>query len=119
METLKVDVEDIRPGIARVSLHGVVDPARVGILKDAIEGLFARGVVKLVMDLKGAKYIASSGIACFITSLDQASSHGGKIVFIAADHQVQRIAQILMLSDVFSFVDDEAAALKLLGKPKS
>ncbi len=118
MDSLKVSTTDLLPGISRVSIEGTVDPSNAGIMKNAIDALFARGVYKLVMDLKGARYISSTGIGCFITSLDVATGNGGQIAFIAADHQIQRIAQILMLSDVFLFVDDEKAAIELLNRKK-
>jgi anti-anti-sigma factor len=117
-DALNIVVTDVAPGIARLSMQGSVDPTRVNVLKDALEALFARKVFKVIVDLKGAKYLSSSGIACFITSLDTATANGGQFAFIAADQQIQRIAQILMLSDVFIFVPDEPAALERLAKGK-
>jgi anti-anti-sigma factor len=117
-DALNLSIADVAPGIAKLSMQGSVDPTRVGVLKDALDALFARKVFKVIIDLKGAKYLSSSGIACFITSLDTATANGGTFAFIAADQQIQRIAQILMLSDVFIFVPDEASALERLSKPK-
>jgi anti-anti-sigma regulatory factor len=62
------------------------------------------------------KYISSSGLAAFITSLDVASEKGGHLIFIAAPPQISRISELLGLSDVFSFTEDEGKALDLFAK---
>jgi anti-anti-sigma factor len=117
-EELNVVAVDLAPGLARLELRGNMDPTRVHLLKEALDGLFSRQIFKVVVDLRGAKYLSSSGIACFITSLDTAIDHGGRFAFIAADKQVQRIAQILMLADVFTFAADEASAVEYLNRRK-
>ena len=116
MDSLKVDTAELKADVWKIAIKGTVDPQNITILKNAIDGAFKKNVYKLIIDLKGADYISSTGIACFITSLDVATDHGGKLYFIAAPPQIQRIAEILMLSDVFAFVDDEKTALDKLSR---
>jgi len=114
MYLLKIHCLELSPEVWKIDIEGTVDPTNISILKNAIDGIFNKGIYKLVLDLKGAEYISSTGIGCFITSLDVATEHAGQILFIAAPPQIQRIADILMLSEVFTFVDDEKSALELL-----
>ena len=114
--SLEVASSDLTPSVRKIGISGTVDPSNLLLLKNAIDDSFKKGIYKLVIDLKGANYISSAGIACFITSLDVATDNGGQMIFIAAPPQVQRIAEILMLSDVFSFADDEKSALAMLSK---
>ena|SRR2546425_13373253 len=114
MELLKIDESQLTPDVWKLSLDGVVDPSNATALQSAFDGLFKRGAAKVVVDLKHVKYLSSSGIACFITALDVAIGKGGHLVFIAAPPQISRIADLLGLSEVFTFVDDEKSALDQL-----
>lgn len=116
MDPFKVEHSTLAPGVSQLTIDGTVDPSNVTLLKNAFDELFKKGIVKVVVDLKRVKYLSSSGLACFITSLDTAVGSGGQLIFIAAPPQISRIAELLGLSDVFTFVDDEAAALEQFAK---
>jgi anti-anti-sigma factor len=112
MEALKIEVSKLTDDVWKLTIDGVVDPSNAAALQSAFDDLFKKGVAKVVIDLKRVKYLSSSGIACFITALDVAIGKGGHLVFIAAPPQISRIAELLGLSEVFTFADDEAAALE-------
>lgn len=118
MDALKIEASTLTTDVWKLTLDGVVDPSNAASLQSAFEDLFKNGATRVVIDLKRVKYLSSSGIACFITALDVAMGKGGQLVFIAAPPQISRIADLLGLSEVFTFVDDEAAALEQLARSK-
>src|ERR1041384_463378 len=114
MDALKIETSAVKPEVWKLTLDGVVDPSNAVALQAAFDDLFKKGASRVIVDLKRVKYLSSSGIACFITALDVAMGKGGQLIFIAAPPQISRIAELLGLSEVFTFVDDEAAALEQL-----
>jgi anti-anti-sigma factor len=114
MEHLRILTRGLTPEISEVRIEGQVDASSTPVLKAAIDGIFTKGVYRLVVDLKDATWISSSAFSCFITSIDHATEHGGDLVFVPTPRHMRQIAEILGLSGLLSCADDVEAALAML-----
>ena len=80
-------------------------------VETAIESIFKRGMYKIVVNLKATKYVSSADFGCFISSLDTAMKNNGDLVFAATPPEIQDVFNILGLSKILRFAEDEKAAL--------
>lgn len=110
-ERLRVLTHGLTPEISEVRIEGQVDASNIAVVKDAIDGIFTKGVYRLVMDLKAATWISSSAFGCFIASIDRAEEHGGDLVFVPTPRHIRQIGEILGLSGLLSCADDLEEAL--------
>lgn len=115
MSHFRIQTVEITPEVSQLRIGGTVDASNIMMLKTAIDVLFGKGVYKLLVDLKEAEWVSSSGFGFFITSLDIAREHGGNIVFVPAPTQIRLIADLLGLSGVLSCADDIEMGLAMLG----
>jgi anti-anti-sigma factor len=116
MENIKIETARLEEGIFEVRIGGSLDWSNFAKVESAIDELFKKGVYKLVINLKDCKYISSAGFGCFISSLDTAMKNNGDIIFASTPPEIQDVFNILGLSKILRFADDEKAAIALLDK---
>jgi anti-anti-sigma factor len=116
MDHIKVELAELAPGTWEIRIGGSLDWSNFAKVETALENLFAKGVYKLVVNLKDCKYISSAGFGCFIGSVDTASKNGGDIIFAATPPEIQDVFKILGLTKILRFADDTQAALAQFGK---
>ena len=116
MDQIRVITSEIDSGVWEIRIEGSLDWSNFAKVEDAIAGLFQKGVYRLVVNLKNTKYISSAGFGCFISSLDTAMKNNGDIVFAATPPEIQDVFNILGLSRILRFADDEKQALAQLKK---
>ncbi|HXG62062.1 MAG TPA: STAS domain-containing protein [Planctomycetota bacterium] len=113
-EHIRVDVSEAAPGVAEIRIEGSLDWSNFGRVEAAIDEIFRKGIYRIVVNLKGCRYVSSAGFGCFIGSRDTALKHNGDVVFAAAPPEILDVFNILGLSKVLRFADDTRAALALL-----
>src|SRR2546430_11217523 len=99
-------------GVAVLDLGGEV---RIGddatALRSAIRNLVAGGNQKILLNLKGIKYIDSSGIGELIANYTTVGRAGGQLKLLNLTEKVQDLLVITKLLTVFDVYDNEEDAL--------
>jgi anti-anti-sigma factor len=116
MENIKVGSAELSAGIWELRIDGSLDWSNFAKVETAIEEIFKKGVYKVVVNLKGTKYISSAGFGCFISSLDTAMKNNGDLVFASTPSEIQDVFNILGLSKILRFAENADAALALFKK---
>ena len=80
-------------------------------LRGAIRNLAAAGSSKILLNLKGVKYIDSSGIGELIANYTTVNRGGGQLKLLNLTEKVQDLLVITKLLTVFDVYDNEAEAL--------
>ena len=111
MDHIKVEGAELSAGVWELKIDGSLDWSNFAKVETAIEEIFKKGVYRIVVNLKGTKYISSAGFGCFISSLDTAMKNNGDIVFASTPPEIQDVFNILGLSKILRFADDTKAAL--------
>ena len=116
MDHIKVEGAELSPGVWELRIGGSLDWSNFAKVETAIEEIFKKGCYKVVVNLKGTKYISSAGFGCFISSLDTAMKNNGDLVFASTPSEIQDVFNILGLSKILRFADDAEQALALFRK---
>jgi anti-anti-sigma factor len=116
MDHIKVETAALEAGAVEIRIGGSLDWSNFAKVETAIEDQFRKGVYKLVINLKGCKYISSAGFGCFISSLDTAMKQQGDIVFAATPPEIQDVFNILGLAKILRFAPDTASAVAHFAK---
>ena len=116
MEHIKVETGELAPGIYELRIEGSLDWSNFARVEAAIDEIFKKGVYKIVVNLREAKYISSAGFGCFISSLDTAMKNEGDIIFAGTPPEIQDVFNILGLSKILRFADDQKTAIAHFAK---
>ena len=111
---LKLETSPLAPGIWKVKIAGTLDGTKVKEVDAVFDQAFAKGIYRLVVDLKDLEYISSDGLGCFISSYVTAIKHGGRMVLVGPSPDVREVFQLVGLTQILRFADDGEAALRLL-----
>lgn len=80
-------------------------------LRGSIRNLVAGGNKKILLNLRGVKYIDSSGIGELIANYTTVGRSGGQLKLLNLTDKVQDLLVITKLLTVFDVYDNEAEAL--------
>ena len=80
-------------------------------MRDTLRELVAGGNKKILLNLKGVKYIDSSGIGELIANFTTVNRGGGELKLLNLTEKVQDLLVITKLLTVFDVYDNEADAL--------
>ncbi len=111
---LNVSDEPFRDDARRLRISGTLDWNNFHVVDDALRRLFDAGQSRIVIDLAGTTFISSAGFGCFISGLDVALKLGGNLVFLNVPPAIREIFQILGLSRILRFAENEEEALRVL-----
>ena len=89
------------PGYAVVSAAGEIDAGTEQALRDVLTSVRARGVLRVVVDLAGVAFMASSGIGVLMGARRVLAAEGGSLVLASPRGEV---AQILSLTGVSELI---------------
>jgi anti-sigma B factor antagonist len=73
-------------GMTVVFCEGVLDAHTSIKLDERIEGLIAKGVSRIAVDIQGVTYMASAGVGVFLGSVNTLRERGGDLVVIYPRH---------------------------------
>jgi anti-sigma B factor antagonist len=103
-EPFRIDVEPARDSV-RVAPVGELDIATVDKLRAEVERLREAGFNRVVLDLRGVRFLDSTGLR-LILELDAAAKGGSQeLQIIRGATVVQRIFEVTPVSDRLDFVD--------------
>ena len=103
-EPFRIDVEPARDSV-RVAPVGELDIATVDKLRAEAERLRESGFGKLVLDLRGVRFLDSTGLR-LVLELDQAARAASQeLLLIRGSAVVQRIFEVTQVSDRLQFIE--------------
>jgi anti-sigma B factor antagonist len=77
-----------------------------------VDGLLAKGQLRILVDLGGVTYIDSSGVGMMAAQLKLVRAKGGVMKLVNLTSRSHRLLAVMKLSTVFETFDDEALALR-------
>lgn len=110
-EFISVTTRKINDKIYEVKIDGALDWSNFAKVEAAIDDVFSQKIYNIVVNLEAVKYISSAGFGCFIQSLDTAINNGGKIIFSGTPDHIKEVFNILGLSTILTFAENEKDAL--------
>lgn len=116
MEQIRVTAQALAPDVYELAIEGSLDWSNFVKVESALEDLFKKGIYKIVVNMKGMRYISSAGFGCFISSLDTAMKNNGNFVFASTPGEIKDVFNILGLSKILSFSDSLDEAVGILKK---
>jgi anti-anti-sigma factor len=103
-EPFRIDVEPSRDSV-RVAPVGELDIATVDKLRAEVERLRSTGFTQLVLDLRGVRFLDSTGLR-LVLELDAAATEAGQeLQIIRGAAVVQRIFEVTQVSERLKFID--------------
>jgi len=113
--TKKIDINVDRNGPdSVVHIQGDIDLRTSTDVRDVVVDLFEnRSQQRVILDLKGVKYIDSSGIACLVEGLQEAKRKKARLILAGLNEAPRRVLQITRLTNLFEVAQTVDEALKL------
>jgi len=103
-QPFRVDVEPARDSV-RVAPVGELDIATVDKLRGEVERLRESGFGKLVLDLRGVRFLDSTGLR-LVLELDAAAREASQeLLIIRGSSVVQRIFEVTQVAERLQFID--------------
>jgi anti-sigma B factor antagonist len=109
----ELDLKERKEGdVTILDLSGEVRIGEGSIaLRDAIRGLADKGTKKILLNLRGVKYIDSSGIGELIANYTTVTRDGGQLKLLNLTDRIQNLLVITKLLTVFDAYDNETTAV--------
>ena len=98
-----------------IDLAGELDVYQAPRLREKLEALIADGHPRLVLNLTRVEYIDSTGLGTLVAVRKLAMTQGGEVRLLCPNPAVRRVFEITGLLPVFSFFEEESAALTIAG----
>ena len=110
---MAVDVKpsDTNADVTIAALSGRLDMAASEDAHPKVMQALADSTAGLIVDMSELDFISSSGLRLLIAAQKGAQSSGKKLAFTHAKPAVYKIFKISSLDAMFSFFEDEAAAI--------
>ena len=111
---LEISHEPLTLNIYGITLVGELGMGSVLSLDRIIKSVFEQRIYRLVINLEGTYYIASSGIGILVASTEIARENGGEIVFAGVTVRVKHVFDLMGLGKTLRFSANTRDALKML-----
>lgn len=109
---LRTSLARPHPGSIVLDVHGEIDTLTAPPLEQAMHDLIADPVEdRLVVDLSGVTFLASSGLAVLVRAAHRASRHGRRLRLVATARAVRRPLQITGSDQLFDMYQNVSEAL--------
>jgi anti-sigma B factor antagonist len=113
---LEIDVSAAEGDVPVVVLRGELDFDEAPTFGRVLEELLAEGEHEVVVDLSDLTFIDSSGISVLVGAARAAAAEQGTLVVAAPRRQVQRVFDIVSLSDLVAVEPSLESALQRVGR---
>jgi anti-anti-sigma factor len=88
------------------------------LLSGQLRELVAKGVGKVLLNIRDLSQVDSSGVGIFIETYVSLKRHGGELKLLGPSGRVLQVLNVFHLLDIIPSFDDEAEALASFG-PRS
>lgn len=105
---IDVSVTEPVPGTAVLAVSGEIDSLTSAQFEAAVSQLLAAEQQRLVIDLSGVTFIASSGLTTLVRAADRAAERGIRIGLVTTTRAVRRPLEVTgcdTLFDLFTSLD--------------
>ena len=85
------------------------------LLSSHLQELVAKGVRKLLLNIRNLSQVDSSGVSIIIETYASLKRHGGDLKLLSPGGRVRRVLTVFHLLDIIPSFDDEAQALASFG----
>jgi anti-sigma B factor antagonist len=99
------------PGYVVISVAGEIDAGTQCALRDALTSVLARGIRRVVVDLAGVAFLASSGIGVLMGARRVLAAKGGSLVLAAPRGEVAQILSLTGMGEVIPVAASVADAI--------
>ena len=99
-------------GIVIVNIEGNLDTTSSPIAKDHFDGLIKEGKKKLLVNLQGLDYIASSGLRILLMLAKELEKEKGKVTICNLNTVVKEVFDISGFSYILKVFDSESEAFE-------
>jgi anti-sigma B factor antagonist len=99
------------PGYAVVSVAGEIDAGTEQALRDVLTSVQAHGVPRVVLDLAGVAFLASSGIGVLMGARRALAAEGGSLVLASPRGEVAQILSLTGVAEVIPVAPTVADAI--------
>jgi anti-sigma B factor antagonist len=106
----RIDVEPERD-VVRVCPHGDVDLATIHEISKQIDELRSRGFGRVVLDLRGATFLDSTGLHLALELTRSSQAQGWEFALIEGPPEVQRAFEVTGVGALVAFVEPARARL--------
>jgi len=106
MANFEVDAEQ-RSGEGLIRLFGDLDLASFEAVDELLTSAQSNGNRSVRIDLRGLKFIDSSGIGLLLKAYERAQSNGHELCIIRGSERIQRVFALSDLDGRLPFCDDE------------
>lgn len=103
----------VQPGVHVVQVAGEMDMYNSHELKDLVTRIYAGGNDPLILDLKGLKYIDSSGVSVLIFVFTQAKKSSIPVWFSNVHGTVRKVIELTSLLNFFPITESTEEAYKM------
>lgn len=114
MEKLIIE-DEIVGDVAIIRLSGVIDSGTSQFLEDKFNELVAQDKVKIIVDLKGVRYISSAGWGIFVGEIKGIRKKNGDIKLAGMHPDVREVFELLEFNNLlepFNSREDALAAFE-------
>ena len=97
---LKIRIKQTKPGVVTLSPIGHIDTKTSSTLDKEIDGVLAKPVKVLVLDMTDVDFITSAGVGIIVKTKTSLKRKGGDFAMINLQPQVEKVFEILRLIPV-------------------
>ncbi len=102
-------------GVTLVTLQGeTLDASNAKAFRSALAPVLAPGA-KLVFDLKGVRFVDSSGLGTLLSCLRQVHGSGGDLKLCDMAKAVRALFELVRMTRIFEIYDSRGEALRSYG----
>jgi anti-sigma B factor antagonist len=105
-EFLDAEISRPRPGTAVLTVRGEIDTLTAPAFAAATKELVSSPDERLVVDMTGITFLASSGLAVLIQTAHRAEDRGLRLRLVAATRAVRRPLEITATDRLFELYSD-------------
>jgi anti-sigma B factor antagonist len=110
MSDLDISVESLKR-VELVTVRGRIDSSNASQLENEIQGLFANGRYKLVMDLSDVNYMSSAALRVLVSAVRECKKHRGDVRLSNVSDRVTEVLKLSGLDAIFETYDDQTKAV--------
>jgi anti-sigma B factor antagonist len=108
--------QKLKDEVAHLELSGDLDFHSSPDLREKLQDVFKGRTRKIVVSLKKVSYIDSSGLATFVELLQKMKRAEGILILAELVPAVRSVFEIAKLDKVFTLVDSENEALRMVAE---
>lgn len=110
--TLKIERLDDPASTAIIMLSGYLQRPESKSILQAVDGLAAEGVTKVIFDMTEVRYANSSAIGAFVNTASTLKAQGGLVVLLKMQPNIEKVFETLGLLGLFTTAKTKKTALK-------